>query len=175
MNSVDVRLQRLLGGASLAPLRMRLRQRFERQPLDEVLNHIRLDGLTVEERSAIASLTGSPAKTSKSISIDVMALDLALANAGIASSLRQALEQLDGPMVHVATARAEEARRWEEVASRCSEQRLVDWVLRPSNFGLLKRLSKSDPGRSAELCRRAEAVLNKLPARGTTRSQLGRC
>jgi len=42
---VDARLQRVLGGEHLAALRKRLRRRFERAPLDRVIERIRVDGL----------------------------------------------------------------------------------------------------------------------------------
>ena len=43
---------------------------------------------------------------------------------------------------------------------------------RLNDMGLLKRLAKQDPSAAIQLCRRAEAVLQRLPAKGITRSQL---
>ncbi len=39
-------------------------------------------------------------------------------------------------------------------------------------MGLLKRLARQHPSVAVQLCRRAEAVLQRLPAKGITRSQL---
>ncbi|OWK21020.1 hypothetical protein AJ88_22145 [Mesorhizobium amorphae CCBAU 01583] len=59
-DQVDPRLQRLLGGEHLAPLRKRLRQRFERAPLGGTVDHIRVAGLSAEEHAKLASLLGRP-------------------------------------------------------------------------------------------------------------------
>ena len=130
-------------------------------------------GSTRKEHAALASLLGRPQRHSNSLQIDVRLVDAALRNAGIAASLRDALEQLDGPIVHLATARLQAA---DAVVGR-------DRRLQPSRPGrpargrrqasaLLKRLARQDAAAAAELCRRAEAVLRRLPAHGITRSQL---
>ena len=59
-NQADVRLQRLLGGEPLASLRKRLRQRFERAPLEGAVDHLRVTGLNAEEHAALAALIGRP-------------------------------------------------------------------------------------------------------------------
>ncbi len=45
-------------------------------------------------------------------------------------------------------------------------------LLTPDGLGLLKRLARQDAAAAAALCRRAEAVLRRLPAQGIARSQL---
>jgi uncharacterized protein (TIGR02679 family) len=45
-------------------------------------------------------------------------------------------------------------------------------LAQPAGFGLLKRLARKNPPVAEDLCRRAEAVLRRLPANGVTRSQL---
>jgi len=103
--AIDPRLRRLLGDDRFASLRKRLRRRFERAPLDAPFRDFRIDQLTVDEHAALASLLGRPGRYAGSLQVDVGRIDSALRNAGIAVSLRDALEQLDGPITHLATTR----------------------------------------------------------------------
>lgn len=167
----DARLQRLLGGDHLASLRRRLRQRFERAPLDTV-DHIRISELGAEEHAALASLLGRPQRRSKSLRIDVRSVDTALQHAGIARSLRDALEKLDGPILHLTGTRLRMQALWSGVIDGCSDPRLAGLLRTPTGIGLIKRLARQDPEAAAQLCRRAEEVLRHLPANGITRSQL---
>ncbi|RUW45386.1 TIGR02679 family protein, partial [Mesorhizobium sp. M1A.F.Ca.ET.072.01.1.1] len=167
----DVPLQRLLGGDHLASLRRRLRQRFERAPL-ETIDHIRIDELGVEEHAALAGLLGRAPRHSKSLRIDVHAVDAALQHAGIASSLRDALEKLDGPIIHLAGTRLRTQTLWTGVIEGCGDSRLASLLRTPTGIGLIKRLARQDPEAAAQLCHRAEEVLRRLPADGITRSQL---
>jgi len=169
----DGRLQRLLGGEGLASLRRRLRQRFERAAVEGTVEGFRIGKLTADERAALASLLGRPARFfSGSMQVDVGAIDAALQRAGIACSLRDALEQLDGPIVHVATARGRLEAVWSEVSGGCRHPGLAEFLQAPAGMGLLKRLSNRDPEAAARLRRRAEAVLERLPANGVARAQL---
>jgi len=84
----DARLQRLLGGEHLAPLRKRLRRRFERAPLDHAIEHIHVDGLAAEEHAALAALLGRRQRHTSSLKIDLGLVDGALRRSGIAASLR---------------------------------------------------------------------------------------
>jgi uncharacterized protein (TIGR02679 family) len=168
----DLRLQRLLGGDHLASLRKRLRRRFERMPLGKTVEHVRISGLSAEEHATMASLLGRPQRFSASLGIDVGLVDTALQQAGIAASLRDALERLDGPIVELAAARLRVQVLWSRVTESCSHPDLVGLLRVPVGLGLLKRLARQDPAAAAELCRRAEAVLHRLPRNGVTRSQL---
>jgi len=170
--STDPRLQRLLGGDHLASLRKRLRQRFERAPLNDAVEHIRVGELSAEEHAALASLLGRPQRRSNSLQIDVRSVDAALQRSGIATSLRDALEKLDGPIPHLAAARLRLQTLWSGVIDGCSHPGLAGLLQAPAGIGLLKRLARQDPVAAAELCRRAEEVLRHLPASGITRSQL---
>lgn len=169
---VDDRLQRLLGGEHLASLRQRLRRRFERAPVDKPLSQIRVDKLTAGEHAALASLLGRPQRYSESLGIDLRSVDLALQQAEIAVSLRDALERLDGPITHLAATRARLQALWSSVIEGCSDPGLAGLLAEPAGLGLLKRLAKQHPPTAVELCRRAQAVLRRLPANGITRSQL---
>ncbi len=168
----DPRLQRLLGGDQLASLRYRLRRRFERAGADRPIEHIRIDGLTAEEHAALASLLGRPQRYSNSLQIDVHLIDAALQRAGIAPSLRGALERLDGSITNLAAARLRNEQLWSDVAAGRSQADLAAFLRVPDGLSLLKRLARQDSLLAAELCRGAEAVLGRLPAKGIARSQL---
>lgn len=171
-SQVDQRLERLLGGEHLAALRKRLRQHFERAPLDGAVEHIRVAGLSPEEHATLASLLGRPQRRSKSLQIDVRRVDADLRRSGIATSLRDALEKLDGPIPHRAGMRLRMQTLWSGVVDGCSHPGLASLLLTPQGIGLLRRLARQDAIAAAELCRRAGEVLRHLPAKGITRSQL---
>jgi uncharacterized protein (TIGR02679 family) len=171
-SSTDPRLQRLLGGNHFALLRKRLRRHFERAPLDAVVESFRIGKLTIEEHAALASLLGRPLRYANSLQVDVRLVDAAFQNAGIASSLRDALERLDGPITNLATTRFTLQTQWSDVLGACANCELIGLLLAPAGIGLLKRLSRQSPLAALQLCHRVEAVLQRLPASGITRSQL---
>jgi uncharacterized protein (TIGR02679 family) len=171
-SSTDPRLQRLLGGDHFALLRKRLRRRFERAPLDAVVDTFRIGKLTREEHAALASLLGRPLRYANSLQVDVRLVDAAFRNAGIATSLRDALVQLDGPITNLATTRLTLQALWSDVLSACANRELIELLQAPAGIGLLKRLSRQSPPAALQLCHRVEAVLQRLPASGITRSQL---
>jgi uncharacterized protein (TIGR02679 family) len=166
--TADDRLQRLLGGERLAVLRKRLRRRFERGASEGAF---RIGQLAPEEHAALAGLTGSRPRFSGSLQIDLPAVDAALRQAGIALSLRDALERLDGPIVDLA-AREEVQTRWSQVASGRDHAGLRRMLQDPAAMGLLKRLSGGDPAAAEGICRQVEAVLGRLPAKGLPRARL---
>ena len=120
----DARLQRLLGGDHLGALRKRLRHRFERAPAEDVAL-IRVGDLSADEHSTLALLTGRPQRLSSSLKIDVRSVDAALQRSGVAASLRDALEKLDGPIVHRATERQRLEGLWSGVAAGCNHAGLA--------------------------------------------------
>jgi uncharacterized protein (TIGR02679 family) len=168
----DDRLRRLLGGERLAALRQRLRQRFERGPLDEHVESFRIGKLSADEHAALASLLGRAPRFAGSMQFDVRIIDAALGQAGIAASLRDALEQLDGPIIHTATARSRLRTLWSEVVEDGSHPGLTEFLRAPAGIGLVKRLSSQSTDAAKQLRRRAESVLRRLPANGITRAQL---
>jgi uncharacterized protein (TIGR02679 family) len=168
----DGRLQRVLGGDALASLRRRLRQRFERGPVDGKIEGLLLSNLSRAEHAALAGLMGRPARFSSSMKVDVQIVDAALSRAGIATSLREALESIDGPIIHAETARAELKAGWSKAISVATHLELSSFLQTPFGVGLLKRLSNSDVEVAARLCSQADAVLELLPAKGMTRAQL---
>lgn len=171
--SPDVRLLRLLGDDSLADLRRRLRQRFERIAPTDAPAGWRLERLAPHEHEALARLLGRPAaRASASMSIDVVQIDATLRQVGIAASLREALEQLDGPIVHRAAVRDALQARWQQALERCGHPGLHGLLDTAAGLGLLRRLAGREPEAAERLCGRAAAVLRRLPAAGLPRAQL---
>jgi len=90
---------------------------------------------------------GPRRRFSSSILIDIHVIDEALNRAGIAASLREALELLDGPIIHAETARNELKAAWSNAVSRGPSSRSLRFLQAPREVGLLKRLSeqRSEP------------------------------
>ena len=172
MNSADPRLRKLLGGAALDGLRARLRRHFERAAPDAPSGVLRLGSLSAAESEALALLTGRPPRQVKSMQIDVAALDCVLREAGIAGSLREALERIDGPIPHTAAMRAAALASWSTVVAGCAHPALADFLRAPAAAGLLKRLARQDAAAATQLLDQAASVLRRLPVAGLARAQL---
>jgi len=167
------RLQRLLGGAELGELRRRMRNHFERHGDDSEKGVLRLTRLTPLEYEAVALLVGLPARATQSVRVEIACLDAALSHAGIARSLRDALEMIDGPLVHRAAVKAETQARWAAVLAAGPGHSLLEaWLGNAGALGVLKRLARRDPEPAVRLLGQAGAVLRDLPANGLTRAQL---
>lgn len=163
------RLQRLLGGAALQSLRQRLRRRYQRGIEGGGMT---LSGLSEAERAALSGLLGRRPGAGASMRIDIGDLDVALRRAGLADSLRHALEMLDGAISNLAAARLDAQERWESTRAACGEPRLAALIGEARGLGLLKRLSGADPELAQRLCGAAGRVLSALPARALARSHL---
>lgn len=170
--TLDDRLQRLLGGEPLAALRRRLRQRYERAALDASLQDFRIGRLTVHEHTALAALQGKSSRYVASMPIDIAAIDTALRNAGVADSLRGALEQLDGPIVHRAAQREALQTQWRQLCDASKHTQIAALLRTANGLGLLKRLSGQDTLGAARVLQAAQTVFKRLPAQGMTRAQL---
>ena len=170
--AIDPRLHKLLGGDGLAALRRRLRGHFERAAPGAAPGRPNLSPLSAAEYEALALITGRPPRHAKSMQLDIGRLDTALREAGIANSLKEALEQLDGPIVHRASVRAAAQASWSAVVAGCVHPALAAWLRTPSSLGLLKRLARQDAAVAGQLIERAHAVLRRLPAGGLARAQL---
>ncbi len=163
------RLRRLLGGSDLAQLRRRLRSRYERGTPD---GEFTLGRLNVAERRALEGLTGRPVRSAGSMRLRMAELDGALARAGLAPSLRHALEILDGPVQDLKARQQARERAWGRALEQALEPRLNALVGEPGGAALLKRLAAGDPGRAQSLLAQAHLVLERLPAQGTPLAQL---
>jgi len=168
MSDANARLVRLLGGAALAPLRARLRSRYQRGRSGGIVTLAHLSGV---ERDALAGLLGRRPSDAGSLRFDIAELDARLAHAGLAASLRHALELLDGPLTDVAAARSETARQWEAVRAMATDRRLAAFLADGRGLGLLKRLAAHLPA-AAQLVGQAQTVLAQLPAAAIARSHL---
>lgn len=172
-NQIHPGLYRLLGGPDLAPVRKQLRSRFEHAESAEAPTSIRLSKLTRDAHSALCQLTGRRSPTAQSMILDITELDDQLKRAGLADSLRDALEQLDGPIVAHARERQAIRDQWSDlIASAPIKGILRTWVDNaPDALSRLKRLGRTPEG-ALQLLSAAQAVLRHLPAQGQPRSQL---
>jgi uncharacterized protein (TIGR02679 family) len=165
----DTRLQRLLGGADLANLRRRLRARYEKGGLREEFT---LTALTAFERRTLAGLLGKPTTSAGSMRMRHSELDEALARAGIASSLREALELLDGPLHDRRAAQMARENAWNATVARIEEPQLVALLSSVTGAGLVKRLAGGDPVQAASLLAQSARVIARLPGQGMSLAQL---
>lgn len=169
------RLQRLLGEPALAALRQRLRRRFELADAEETLSSIHLNNLDPVEYSALCQLTGRPSRIARSMTLDIADLNGRLRAAGLANSLQNALEQLDGPIVAKASLRKMLSAQWSALTSSASAAGgplLRAWLQdTATSMSLLKRLGR-DPARATQLLAAVDRVLCRLPVEGLPRSQL---
>ncbi len=172
MTRMDPRLQKLLGGDDLAALRRRLRRHFERLAPGAAPGLLRLGSLSEAEREALALLTGRAPRHAASMQIDIARLDATLRDAGIAGTLQEALEQIDGATVHRASVRAAAQASWSAVVAGCTHPALAGYLQSPLALGVLKRLARQDAAAARQLIDAAQAVLRRLPADGVTRAQL---
>jgi uncharacterized protein (TIGR02679 family) len=163
------RLHSLLGDASLADLRSRLRRHIEHRDQPTT---IKLARLASHEREALAALVGRPPRLSASITLDLAQVDATLQAAGVASSLRAALEQLDGPLGPGPSERAETLAAWPRLVSEISHPLLRHGLDQPATLGQLKRLARQDLGLARQLCGQAATVLQALPGQGQPRARL---
>ena len=163
------RLRRVLGGEELGALRQRLRSRYERGTMPDQFT---LTQLASHERRALAGLLGRRPVAAGSMRLRRSELDAALGRAGIAGSLRLALEYLDGPLSDRRADQASRRQAWEAAFSGVEDPRLVALVADVAESALVKRLSASDPQRAKTLLQHAARVLARLPGRGLSRAQL---
>ncbi len=169
MSTARERLERLLGGPALGDLRERLRRRYE---LGRSNDAFTLTAVSARERRALEGLLGRRARNSSSMQISMTELSEALARAGVASSLLDALEQLDGPIRDIARERADRVARWDAAFAACGTAPLSFLVAQSAGRGLVKRLAGADPGRGQELMEAATKVIGRLPEVGVPLSHL---
>lgn len=156
------RLEHLLGGPDLLPLRQRLRRRFEQGRCSDTFT---LSSLRAVERHALEGLLGRRARQAGSMMLSISGIDEALVRACLAPSLRDALELLDGPIREVAAAKMALAARWQALFERQTGTPLES-ILDANGRGLVKRLSGADPGKAAAMLDDALRVIQHLPQHG---------
>ncbi|MBA2408518.1 MAG: TIGR02679 family protein [Gammaproteobacteria bacterium] len=169
MNWDRERLTRLLGGAELKILRERLRSRFERGTLREQFTLSRLNSA---ERRVLEGLLGRRSRRADSMRMTLTEVDEALRRAGVAESLRDALEALDGHIPDLNAERGARERSWEAVFAAIAEPRLIQCLEHTAAQGMVKRLAVADSDLAQRLLTHASRVLARLPATGVPRSRL---
>jgi uncharacterized protein (TIGR02679 family) len=162
------RLDTLLGGDALAVLRGRLRRRYERRSTGDAFT---LTDLSSDERRALEGLLGRRFRESVSMQVTTSELDSALARAGLASSLRDALEQLDGPIRDMIGEREQTVAAWERVFAAPREPRLATALQATSARSTVKRIC-GDPGKAQVMLTNAQKVLERLPLDGAPLARL---
>ncbi len=168
----DVRLVRLFGGSDLVRLRRRLRRHFERHG-GGLSGSLQLSNLIPIEQEVLAQLMGRPPRSARSIRIHLDQLDASLRGAGIADSLRAALEMLDGPIEDRAALRQARLLRWTQVIDAERWHPILRlWLQTPTTVTSLKRLARGDPSAAEQLLEQASRVMRRLPSAGITRAQL---
>jgi uncharacterized protein (TIGR02679 family) len=164
----DTRLHRLLGGASVAWLVQRARDRLEAgRPLTRAVT---LTGATAEQRRAVERLTGRPPRVGTSLSVSLPEVDRVLRESGAApGGLPEAVVRLTGPLRDRDRDRMDTAAAWaaafapldDAVAGRAE---LAGWRAWLDATGVLRRLAPS-PGVARPLLDQVAAVLRRLPSR----------
>ena len=172
MTKGDSRLQRLLGGDTLASLRKRLRQRFERGPVDGKIERLRISNLSRHEHAALAGLIGRPGTLFKFYAGRCANGRRRAKPSGHRNVISRSTGFIDGPIIHAETARAELKAGWSNAISVATHLDLSSFLQTSFGGGLLKRLSNSDTEVAARFCSQADTVLKLLPAKGMTRAQL---
>lgn len=144
--NTSARLRATLGDPALARLVEALRRRVE---LGRSLSGaLTLSAATPAERHALDSLLGRPATRGDSLRVDLDFLAETLAAAGLASTLREAIEILVGP-IHERRAESDRAAlAWEQTRARSAAAlsplpALADWLEALFATGLIKRLAGS--------------------------------
>ncbi len=164
MSSVidDARVRRVLGTDALARVRERLTARLRRSG--------ELDGLVVvpeptpDERAAVDALFGRR-PTSGRLTINLTELDRLIRNAGLAPSLVDAIELLEGPIVAARDAALAMETAWSDFEASLPTTVVGDppwamaWISELLSTGLLRRLSR---GASRDARRWFELALHLL-------------
>jgi uncharacterized protein (TIGR02679 family) len=166
------RLRGTLGRPEFARLLQRLRTRLERgKPLTGILA---LPDATPAERDALNRLLGRAPAQAKSVSVSLDQLQEKLCRAGLCPNLREAVEQLTGPIIDQRAEREALEERWTALFVSASESiaaraELVPWLNGLRETGLLRRYGVQQ---AEQLLPQALDVLARLPARGIPLAEL---
>jgi len=169
VNEADARLQRLLGGESVAWLVRRVRDRLEAgRPLTGTVT---LPAATQEQRRAVERLTGRVARSGTSLSVSLTEVDRILRDSDTApGGLTEAVTRLSGPLRDLGRERADLASAWSAAftsldAAVDGRDELAQWRGWLDATGVVRRLAP-EPGQARLLLAQVAAVLRQLPSRG---------
>jgi uncharacterized protein (TIGR02679 family) len=163
------RLAATLGGPDLAWLRDRVRRRLAAGRA--VTGVLALHDPSEAQIAAASRLLGRRYRPVATLRIAVAEADRALAQAGVAASLAEAVIALDGPVEDERARRERLAAAWSAVEAQVAAIGPPSFADRVQASGLLKRLAGGDPSVGAVLVADLAAVLAALPARQVTRSR----
>ena len=168
-SDADARLHRLLGGAPIAWLVQRTRDRLEvGRPLTGTVT---LAEATAEQRRALERLTGRPARSATSLSVSLLEVDRILRESGVApGGLAEAVTRLTGPLRDYNRDRLDTAAAWaaafapldDAVTNRAE---LASWRRWLDATGVVRRLVP-EPAAAQALLVQLAAVLRRLPSSG---------
>lgn len=163
------RLGRLLGGADVAWLVQRARDRMESgRPL---AGHVTLATATPSQRRAIERLTGRPARSGTSLSVSLSEVDRILRDSGAApGGLAEAVPALTGPVRDLGRERVGLAAAWDAAFAPLDDlvggrDELRPWRAWLDATGVVRRLAPS-PAVAESLLSRVAAVVRRLPSPG---------
>jgi uncharacterized protein (TIGR02679 family) len=169
------RLRKTLGDPGLQWLLTKLIRRLERgRPLQGAVT---LQQLTAQQREVLGRLLGRGVNSGPPVVVNLKELEQLLVNAGVCSTLRQAVETLSGPIAnrrqHAIESQQAWARLFRDIESlSCDRASMKPWIQDLERSGLLLRLSGKDLETARSLLERATEIVAKLPAQGITLAEL---
>ncbi len=172
MTGDRVRLQEALGRPELQRLVQRLRTRLERGMA--LQGTLALPDATAAERDAINRLLGRTPTRGSTVAVSLDRLDEKLRTAGISPTLREAIEELIGPVMDRRAERNEVENQWNHIFTSASKQvagrpELENWLLQLRANGSLRRHGIT---LAEMLLSKTLDVLAVLPARDVTLAEL---
>jgi uncharacterized protein (TIGR02679 family) len=169
------RLRKTLGDPGLQWLLTKLIRRLERgRPLQGVVT---LQQLTAQQREALGRLLGRGVNSGPAVVVNLKEIEQLLVNAGVCSTLRQAVETLSGPIANRRQQAIESQQAWARLfrdieSLSCHRASMKPWIQDLEKGGLLLRLSGKDLETARSLLERATEIVAKLPAPGITLAEL---
>lgn len=165
-------LRHALGGPALSRLRARVRDHLAGG--GDPAGTVTLGQATAEERRAVAALLGTAPSQARRLRVPLVRLSEGLQGAGLADSLAEALETLDGPIPDLVTVRAADDAAWAAVMDAAAKldrrvPGLDGWAGVAARSGRLKRAAGSDAAQAMALLAQLERLLGCLPVAGGMR------
>jgi uncharacterized protein (TIGR02679 family) len=165
----DERLRRLLGGADIAWLVQRARDRMESGRA--LAGNVTLTSATPEQKGAVERLIGRSARSGTSLSVSLDWVDRILRDSDAApGGLAEAVTRLTGPVRNRVQDRAELAAAWsgafapldEAVAGRAELKGWREWL---DATGVVRRLAP-EPTQAGPVLTQVASVLRRIPSPG---------
>lgn len=161
------RLKQLFSDPGLNWIRCRLRERLEHgKGLQGTIHHLNPND---DEVNAFNTLTGSPSRSRKGLSLKLERLKQILRQGELADDLEEAMLLLEGPIINRKDEREKQQDAWTQVFAEASERSqdvafICEWIDSIRSNGLLKRLSKNDLRFAQTLLEQAITLFRRLPA-----------